>query len=402
MNAAMKTHRDEMKVTYAVDFSRDRAPSAPRNRFREIPAVVGTPTQDRSTPCRPSKRWTWTSGRSARTTSLRAFAGALAMVLVSVASSVSAVTIDMKVIGNPGNAGNPGSSPAGLGSVAYVYQMATTETTNTDYVTFLNTVDPTGTSTSGIYNTDMTQEPFGGIENDQNRPNGLKYAVKLGTAPNGATYTSMPVNFINWFSAARFVNWLENGQTSDPLDLEVGTYTLLNVQNGPLVARNPGSTFFLPSADEWYKAAFFDGTTYTTYQTNSNTAPTATVVTSTPNAANFGGVSAGPLDVGSYVNDSTSAYGLVDMLGNVNEITDTATVDQYRAMGGGFAGILSFWDANATPTFQDGSWVNPNYGFRIAAVPEPATVALAGAGFAGLAGLTWMRRRNQKAGSVLA
>jgi hypothetical protein len=36
-------------------------------------------------------------------------------------------------------------------------------------------------------------------------------------------------------------------------------------------------------------------------------------------------------------------------------------------------------------------------GFRVAAVPEPATIALASVGIGALAGLDWMKRRKKKA-----
>jgi hypothetical protein len=36
----------------------------------------------------------------------------------------------------------------------------------------------------------------------------------------------------------------------------------------------------------------------------------------------------------------------------------------------------------------------------VAAVPEPGTIALAGMGIAGLAGLDWMKRRKRKAAAA--
>jgi formylglycine-generating enzyme required for sulfatase activity len=402
MSAAVETYRDEMEATYAVDFTRNREPIKARKRFPEYRRSGGAPTRVSGMHCRRNKRWTWGSGRGARVQNLRAFAGALALLVASVASNAFAVSLTLVPIGNPGNPGNVSSNPSGLGSVATSFWMSATETTNTQYVEFLNTVDPNGTNVPGIYNINMTTNSFGGIDYNMMAPVGSKYSVKPGTASNGASFANMPVNFVSWFSAARFVNWLENGQTSNPADLETGTYNLANATSGPIVARNPGATYFLPSIDEWYKAAFYNGSTYTTYQTNSNVAPTATLVTSTPNAGNFGNSLAGPIDVGSYTNSSTSSYGLYDMLGNVTELTDSSTLGQYRAVGGGYAAILSAWDANAAGIFKNGNFVNVNYGFRVAAVPEPGTIALAGAGLAGLAGIEWKRRRKMKATAVVA
>lgn len=42
---------------------------------------------------------------------------------------------------------------------------------------------------------------------------GGTYAVKPGTNPNGVAYPNVPGVFTTWFSAARFANWLGNGQS---------------------------------------------------------------------------------------------------------------------------------------------------------------------------------------------
>ena len=67
MSAAVDTYRDEMEATYAVDFSRDREPTKARSRFPEYRRRGGAPTRVSGMHCRRNKRWTWGSGRGART-----------------------------------------------------------------------------------------------------------------------------------------------------------------------------------------------------------------------------------------------------------------------------------------------------------------------------------------------
>lgn len=411
MNAVVGYHDEEMD--YAVDFGRDRDTIKKRSRHPDIRRKGSAPARVNGMHCRRHKRWTFGSGHGARVLNLRAFAGCLALAVASIAATASAVTIDFRTIGNPGNPGNTvsgtagPSNPSGLGSVSAVFQMAATETTNAQYAAFLNAVDPNGTNPRGVYVLSMGTSTRGGITFNAGAGSGAKYSVKGGSpsgAPAGSSYGQMPVNFVSWFSAARFVNWLNNGQpsgTSAAAAMEIGAYTLNSATSGNIVARNANAQYFLPSVNEWYKAAFYSGTgsTYTLYQTKSNAAPTATVSNFTlANAANYANASSMPMDVGSYVN-ARSAYGLFDMLGNVAEMTDntgSSASTAYRSMGGGWGASALAANAKSTPVNALGTTLSQGTGFRVAAVPEPGTIALAGLGIASLFGLDWMKRRKKR------
>jgi formylglycine-generating enzyme required for sulfatase activity len=316
------------------------------------------------------------------------------------------VTVDYAVVGDPGNAANTN----GWGAVSDVFKISKQETSNDQYVDFLNKVDAAGTNPNGVYNSLMGSDNLGGITFNAGAPSGSKYAVKSG-APTGSlgstSYGNMPVLFTTWFSAARFANWLQNGQQTNSASMETGAYTLNNQTSGAIVARNAGATDFLPSRDEWYKAGFFTGSIYTNYPTNSASAPTNTVTNLTlANAANYGATATptvSPINVGSYVN-TTSAYGAYDMYANATEYTDTAgtgaDAGKPQLFSGSWATTLAqttLWNSTASAIFRSSTTTTGQVGFRVAAVPEPATIALASVGIGALAGLDWMKRRKKKA-----
>ena len=80
--------------------------------------------------------------------------------MFATASYFQAVTIDTILVGNPSN--SPRIETAGpFGSVSSTYRIATTEVTNAQYVTFLNTV--AASDPFGLYNANMSFYSRGGI-----------------------------------------------------------------------------------------------------------------------------------------------------------------------------------------------------------------------------------------------
>jgi hypothetical protein len=273
-------------------------------------------------------------------------------------------------------------------------------------------VDASGTNPNGVYNALMSSDVTGGIIFTSTASAGSKYSVKAG-APTGTppttSYGSMPVLFTSWFSAARFSNWLENGQVTGTASMETGAYTLNGQTSGAIPARNPGATNYLPSRDEWYKAGFYNGTgaTYTMYATNTTSVPTNEITNVTlANVANYGSAATptiSPINVDAYAN-STSYYGAFSMFGNATEYTDTAGTEanagRPQVFSGSWATTLAqvgLWDKQASAVFRNSDATTSQMGFRVAAVPEPATIALASVGIGALAGLDWMKRRKKKA-----
>jgi formylglycine-generating enzyme required for sulfatase activity len=323
---------------------------------------------------------------------------ALAMTLVQ-AGPARAVTIPTVPVGNPGNAGDV-QSQGTFGAVGYEYRIGTYEVTNSQYAEFLNA--KAASDPLGLYNSSMDSDPRAGITRSGSSGN-YTYAVKTNMG-------NKPVNYVSWYDGARFANWLHNGQGSG--DTETGAYTLLGgtpvPSNGTSITRNAGATWVLASEDEWYKAAYYEPGLnsgeggYWDYPTRSDGAPGIATADENGNIDNeispFGffyrisnynfGADWNSLDgnvtsVGSAGFLSRSFYGTYEEGGNIKEWTEQLFGTD-RVLRGGAWNSDSSELAASFRTYTNADNESNFIGFRVATVPEPSTLVLAGLGLAGV------------------
>lgn len=298
------------------------------------------------------------------------------------AGAAFGITIPMVPVGNIGNA--PEATVNGpFGGVGYVYNIGATEVTNAQYAEFLNSV--AWDDTNSLYNLGMGGS-FGGIA--RSGPIGaFSYSTVSGRENH-------PVNFVSFWDAARFANWLHNGQPFGPQDnstTENGAYTLTPAGIAAnSVTRNANWQWAVSSSDEWYKAAYHqpasqggDADDYWLYPTSSNTAPTGGQANYVP--AGIGNTAA----VGSY---AANYYGAYDMAGNVYEWSETLLAPIVRGpMWGGAYDNIAGWltPANAYATLPTEE--RDQVGFRVVQIPGPSSVALIAIG-----AVCAMRRRGNR------
>jgi formylglycine-generating enzyme required for sulfatase activity len=276
--------------------------------------------------------------------------------LAALPAAAKPVTIDLLTVGNKGNAAD---SVTGFGAVAYDYAIAKTGVTVGQYVTFLNAVAKT--DTHGLYNPKMTTDlAVAGITR-VGRPGRYSYSVMN----NNGSATNRPITYVSWFDAARFANWMANGQPSgrqNARTTENGAYNLAKSIGRNAVPRNavnPNTratpTFFIPTENEWYKAAYYAPTKggtpgYYLYATQQDVAPTNNpAATGVPivnylqgvtycvtQSAIFSPTQNYLTDVGAFAT-SGSFYGTLDQNGNVYQWNDlSGATGKFRGLRGGF------------------------------------------------------------------
>jgi hypothetical protein len=310
----------------------------------------------------------------------------VAALLAALSLPASAVvTIDWVTVGDTNNQADTAvmttDGTTGYGSVDHIYRIARKETTIAQYASFLNAVAKT--DPYNLYNTRMaTNADVAGIS----RSGGAGSYV-YGVIGSG----DRPITYVNWFDAARFCNWMHNGQPvgqQTATTTENGVYSLLGALSGVGFTPQAGAMFWIPSEDEWYKAAYYDASKsggaggYWLYPTQSDALAGNTI--GTAYSANYwdgdraqdqNGLPWDLTEVGAYGANSASYYGTFDQGGNVYEWTDAVSGSSRGLRGGHWLSsensLRSSSRANGLPTTE-----NDVRGFRLAGIPEPAASLL--------------------------
>jgi len=314
--------------------------------------------------------------------------------------AVAKVTIETVPVGNADNA----ADSTGYGAVAYEYNIGKYEVSNAEYCEFLNAV-ATGGDPHGLYDSDMGGGWYniGGISRSSSGTAGKPwvYSTRLNRA-------NRPVNYMSWGNAARFTNWLHNGQPVGAQDLtttEDGAYYLNGATTSEqllTVVREADWKWAIPTEDEWYKSAYHknDGVTgnYWEYPTGSDTVPTSEMPGGTDminGSANYrdpGHVETTyfTTECGAYTaKPSDSPYGTFDQGGNIWEWNEATSQDAYRGLRGGTFNADDYQLGASERFAYHPALGSANLGFRVVKVPEPTTLSLLALG-----ALAILRRRS--------
>ena len=282
-------------------------------------------------------------------------------------SGANQFSIDFVTIGNPGNAADTTGSPNPAGSVAYTYNIGKYEVSR-DMITKANAAGNLGIT---LY--DMTYYDGNGL--------------------------NRPANGISWNEAARFVNYLNTskGYQAAYLFDGSGNFQLWSSvrASGNNLFRHKDAYYFLPSMDEWYKAAFGSPTgNWYDYATGSDaeilavssgTEPGTVVYTTHDKNWNVLFAPNGPSDIANA--GGLSPYGTMAQQGNVNEWLESAfdgsnnlATEDRVTLGGAWNNFVEIINSSSRWYLPPQNDSTNDTGFRVAMIPEPSSLSLLLAG----------------------
>jgi hypothetical protein len=266
------------------------------------------------------------------------------------AETIRGIDIDFVTIGYAGNAGDTRgagqgnyANPYGCGAVSYDYRIGKYEVTNAQWNAF--------TAIAGV--------PTG---NDD----GYRTSSRF-------TGDQQPTNSVSWYEAAQFCNYLTSGDKSKGVYQFSGNNTnpgnFLGI-NRDAAKATYGTIYFLPTEDEWYKAAYYTGgycPRYSLYANGTDIAPVSRVNTNWGNNTVW--------NVGTGTQEQNGTF---DMMGNLWEWTETLIGSGRSIRGGSYAtdplsGLGSNYRYGGVLPFGESG----DAGFRVAStIPEPDTLLL--------------------------
>ena len=293
-------------------------------------------------------------------------------------SGANTFTMDFVTIGNPGN----DADDTLYGKVDYTYRMGVNEVSRGMIDTY--------NSLTGVH--------------------GGPALTMSDMTSSGGNGVNRPATGVSWNEAARFVNWLNTSKgfsAAYQFDTAGGNDNIALWESGDAgydasnPFRNANAHYYLPSEDEWYKAAYYDPAAnsgaggYWNFATGSDSAPTAVASGTTSGTAVYGqGSATGPADITNA--GGLSAYGTMAQNGNVwewGESGSTAPNDsagESRVRRGGHRGSASGSLASSGRSGLSPATEDRTVGFRVAAVPEPSAFILT---LLGMMGCVMRRRR---------
>jgi sulfatase modifying factor 1 len=267
-------------------------------------------------------------------------------------SGANSFEIEFVTIGNPGNSADTTGRPDPAGSVPYSYRIGKYEVSE-------QMIDKAN-ALGGL-----------GITKDARGPD-------------------KPATGVSWFEAAKFVNWLNLSTGNAPAYKfdGAGTFQLWLPSDAGYNAnnqfRNVLTKYFLPSVNEWYKAAYYDPAAgvYYDYPTGSDLPPVSVVSGAMSNTAVYQQL--GPADISQA--GGLSPYGSMAQGGNIWEWNETDfNVGATRVPDVSGRGVRGgAWSHFSYEMLSLAIWGAPipstealSFGYRVASViPEPRTAAL--------------------------
>jgi hypothetical protein len=289
----------------------------------------------------------------------------------SFGSGANSFDVEFVTIGNPGNP--PDANPNPAGAVPYSYRIGKYEISE-------QMIDKAN-ALGGL-----------GITNNTRGPD-------------------YPATNITWFEAATFVNWLNRSTGNAPAYKFDSRSDFQLWQPGDPgydpnnLFRNSLAIYFLPSVNEWYKAAYYDPSseTYFDYPTGSDIPPIAVASGTAAGSAVYNqDFSAGPAEI--MMAGGLSPYGTMAQGGNTDELeetefdltNDSIAGDRGRRGGSWFNSSVFLRAPSRQPESPFPTAISSG-GFRVGStVTEPSSAVLLGSGLIALFKITRRRKEDKQ------